>query len=116
MNKIIPNPTVIVLAGINGAGKTTVARSLLAGTLKVLTFVNADVIAHELSLDPYSAAEVASRIRAELVARGESFAFETVFSDPAGEKVEFLRAAANLGINLSSRPGSDSMTVDDVVN
>ncbi len=26
------------------------------------------------------------------------------------------RAAANLGINLSSRPGSDSMTVDDVVH
>ncbi|MHA6792700.1 DNA-directed RNA polymerase subunit beta [Pseudonocardia bannensis] len=26
------------------------------------------------------------------------------------------RAAANLGINLSSRPGSDSVTVDDVVN
>ncbi|MEU7813914.1 DNA-directed RNA polymerase subunit beta [Pseudonocardia sp. NPDC049154] len=26
------------------------------------------------------------------------------------------RAAANLGINLSSRPGSDSMSVDDVVN
>jgi DNA-directed RNA polymerase subunit beta len=26
------------------------------------------------------------------------------------------RAAANLGINLSSRPGSESMTVDDVVN
>jgi DNA-directed RNA polymerase subunit beta len=26
------------------------------------------------------------------------------------------RAAANLGINLSSRPGTDSMTVDDVVN
>jgi DNA-directed RNA polymerase subunit beta len=26
------------------------------------------------------------------------------------------RAAANLGINLSSRPGSDSITVDDVVN
>jgi DNA-directed RNA polymerase subunit beta len=26
------------------------------------------------------------------------------------------RAAANLGINLSSRPGSDSMTVDDLVN
>jgi len=26
------------------------------------------------------------------------------------------RAAANLGINLSSRPGTDSMTVDDIVN
>ena len=36
-------PQVIVLGGINGAGKTTAARSLLADTLKVLTFVNADV-------------------------------------------------------------------------
>jgi DNA-directed RNA polymerase subunit beta len=26
------------------------------------------------------------------------------------------RAAANLGINLSSRPGSDSLSVDDVVH
>jgi DNA-directed RNA polymerase subunit beta len=26
------------------------------------------------------------------------------------------RAAANLGINLSSRPGADSMSVDDVVH
>jgi DNA-directed RNA polymerase beta' subunit len=26
------------------------------------------------------------------------------------------RAAANLGINLSSRPGSDSATLDDIVN
>ena len=38
----------IVLAGINGAGKTTSSRSLLADTLKVLTFVNADVIAQGL--------------------------------------------------------------------
>jgi DNA-directed RNA polymerase subunit beta len=26
------------------------------------------------------------------------------------------RAAANLGINLSSRPGSESISMDDVVN
>ena len=40
MDEPRPNPTVIVLAGINGAGKTTASRSLLANTLKVLTFVN----------------------------------------------------------------------------
>ena len=30
----------------------------------------------------------------------ESFAFETVFSDPAGEKVDFLRKAAAAGYNV----------------
>jgi predicted ABC-type ATPase len=38
-------PTIIVLGGINGAGKTTSSRQLLAGTLGLMTFVNADVIA-----------------------------------------------------------------------
>ena len=36
------SPTVFVLAGANGAGKTTASRSLLAETLAVMTFVNAD--------------------------------------------------------------------------
>jgi predicted ABC-type ATPase len=45
MSEFSANPTVIVLAGINGAGKTTASRSLLANTLKVMTFVNADIIA-----------------------------------------------------------------------
>jgi len=38
-------PTVIVLAGINGAGKTTAFQKLLADRLAVLCFVNADMIA-----------------------------------------------------------------------
>jgi DNA-directed RNA polymerase subunit beta len=33
-----------------------------------------------------------------------------------GDDEDLERAAANLGINLSSRPGAESMTVDDVVN
>ncbi|TDQ05717.1 DNA-directed RNA polymerase subunit beta [Labedaea rhizosphaerae] len=33
-----------------------------------------------------------------------------------GDDEDLERAAANLGINLSSRPGSDSLSVDDVVN
>lgn len=42
-------PQVIVLAGANGSGKTTASRTILAETLSVMTFVNADVIAQGLS-------------------------------------------------------------------
>jgi len=79
------NPTVIVLGGVNGAGKTTAARSLLADTLRVMTFVNADVIAQGLSgFDPDAAAIRAGRIMLEqlneLVAQRASFAFETTLA------------------------------------
>jgi predicted ABC-type ATPase len=80
-----PDPTVIVLAGVNGAGKTTASRSLLANTLKVMTFVNADVIAQGLSgFDPGAAALRAGRIMleqmAELAAQRANFAFETTLA------------------------------------
>ena len=42
-------PHLVVLAGPNRAGKSTAAPSLLAGTLGVQEFVNADVIAAGLS-------------------------------------------------------------------
>jgi predicted ABC-type ATPase len=76
---------VIVLAGINGAGKTTASRSLLANTLRVMTFVNADVIAQGLSgFDPDAAAIRAGRIMLEqleeLAAQRASFAFETTLA------------------------------------
>ena len=80
-----PNPTVIVLAGINGAGKTTASRSVLANTLAVMTFVNADVIAQGLSgFDPDAAAIRAGQVMLEqldnLAARRASFAFETTLA------------------------------------
>jgi predicted ABC-type ATPase len=76
---------VIVLAGPNGAGKTTAARTLLADTLRVMTFVNADVIAQGLAgFDPASAAVEASRIMLErlhaLADRRADFAFETTLA------------------------------------
>lgn len=85
MNDPSPSPTVIVLAGINGAGKTTAARSLLANTLQVTTFVNADVIAQGLSgFDPDAAALRAGRIMLEqleeLAAQRANFAFETTLA------------------------------------
>jgi predicted ABC-type ATPase len=80
-----PPPCVIVLAGPNGAGKTTAARTLLAETLKVMTFVNADVIAQGLAgFDPDSAAIEASRIMLErlhaLADQRADFAFETTLA------------------------------------
>jgi len=88
-------PIVVVLAGPNGAGKTTFFQAHLAGT--GLRFVNTDRIAAELELDVLTAANVAGAVRRELVRQGESFVFETVFSDPVGDTLAFLEAAAEAG-------------------
>lgn len=78
-------PAVVILAGANGAGKSTVAPALLQGALTVDEFVNADVIARGLSaFDPESAAVAAGRVMlARLRALAEqrvSFAFETTLA------------------------------------
>jgi predicted ABC-type ATPase len=88
-------PIVVALAGPNGAGKTTFFHSHLrpAG----LHFVNADVLAAELALAPYEAARLADAVRRELLKSGASFVFETVFSDPVGDKIRFLEEAAHGG-------------------
>jgi predicted ABC-type ATPase len=80
-----PSPSVIVLAGVNGAGKTTSSRALLAETVGVRTFVNADFIAQGLAgFDRESVASEASRVMLErlraLAARGANFGFETTLA------------------------------------
>jgi predicted ABC-type ATPase len=90
-------PTLVAIAGPNGAGKTTFYFSHLEAT--GLRFINADVLARELHLEPYAAARVADSLRRELLAQRESFIFETVFSDPVGEKLEFLKHAPLVGYN-----------------
>lgn len=85
-------PLLLAIAGPNGAGKSTFHEQFIRPF--GMPFVNADEIAREVGLTAYAAAESAARVRAELLACGESFVFETVLSDPAGEKVEFLRRAA----------------------
>ena len=88
-------PILVTVAGPNGAGKTTFYHCHLkpAG----LRFLNADEIARELEIDSYEAAKVVTQLRQELVRQRESFVFETVFSDPVGEKLEFLKRAAQSG-------------------
>lgn len=89
---------VVAVAGPNGAGKSTFYAIRLAAA--GLHFVNADVLARELGVGPYEAAELARRTRESLLAMGEPFVFETVFSDPAGEKLEFLQRAAAAGYTV----------------
>lgn len=91
-------PVIVAVAGPNGAGKTTFYHSHLRDT--GLRFINADVLAGELNVDAYTAARIAGSLRLEFVAQRESFVFETVLSDPAGEKIAFLRQACDAGYNV----------------
>jgi predicted ABC-type ATPase len=91
-------PVVVALAGPNGAGKTVFYGSHLKAS--GLRFVNADVLARELGVDAYLAAQIAQAIRERLLEQQESFVFETVFSDPVGDKISFLQRAAAAGYNV----------------
>jgi predicted ABC-type ATPase/GNAT superfamily N-acetyltransferase len=78
-------PMVVVLAGSNGAGKTTAARTILAERLKLMTFVNADIIAQGLAgFNPDTAAAQAGRVMLqrleELSTERANFALETTLS------------------------------------
>lgn len=91
-------PVVVAIAGPNGAGKTTFyyAHLQTAG----LRFINADTISRELKIDAYEAAAVAASLRQELMRQRESFAFETVFSDPVGDRLSFLADAVAHGYTV----------------
>ena len=91
-------PVIVAIAGPNGAGKSTFYEAHVRHT--GLRFINADDIARTLNIDAYEAAEIAGVVRSELVLQGESFVFETVFSDPQGAKVDFLREAAARGYTV----------------
>lgn len=91
-------PLLVAVAGPNGAGKTTFYHSHLKAC--GLRFLNADVLAREIGLPPYDAARAAAALREELLAQRESFVFETVFSDPAGDKLGFLKRAVECGYTV----------------
>jgi len=97
-SRLDERPIVIVLAGPNGAGKTTFYHAHLQAS--GLRLVNADTIARELNIDAYEAARIAGCIRQELINQRESFVFETVFSDPAGDKLSFLKEIARNGYTV----------------
>jgi predicted ABC-type ATPase len=63
-------PILVAIAGPNGAGKTTFYHAHLASA--GLRFVNAGVLAAELSAGPYKVARLVDALRRALVARGET--------------------------------------------
>jgi predicted ABC-type ATPase len=91
-------PVLVALAGPNGAGKTTFYHAYLqpAG----VRFLNADEVSRELEINAYEAARVVTQLRQELVRQRESFVFETVLSDPVGDKLRFLKDAVKSGYSV----------------
>ncbi len=76
---------IFIIAGLNGAGKTTFATGFLPNEADCPLFINADVIAAELNpSDPHLVGFQAGRLMLEQIRehalRGESFAFETTLS------------------------------------
>ncbi len=79
------NKKLYIIAGCNGAGKTTAAFTILPEILDCKEFVNADEIAKGLSpFQPEKASVEAGRIMLnrinEMLNDGKSFAFETTLS------------------------------------
>lgn len=79
------NPHLYIVAGCNGAGKTTASYTILPEILNCREFVNADEIAKGLSpFQPEKVSIEAGRIMLkriiELLQNNESFAFETTLA------------------------------------
>ena len=78
-------PTLYILAGCNGAGKTTASKFLLPDVFKTNIFINADIIAASLNAtNPEIVALKAGRIMLEQIQqrleKRETFAIETTLA------------------------------------
>jgi len=96
-------PTLYVIAGPNGVGKTTFADRYLPQTIRELEFVNADLIARGISpYAPDAAAMEAGRVALtrirHLIAERRSFTWETTMSGRTA--VGWLKAAKDSGYQI----------------
>lgn len=95
-------PTLVIVAGPNGSGKTTITEKLLKHEWTDDTvYINPDLIAKEKfgSWDSYEsvikAAEYSKELRYQLIEKRKNIAFETVFSTQ--EKIDYIIHAKNNG-------------------
>jgi predicted ABC-type ATPase len=99
----MPAPTIYIIAGCNGAGKTTFAKEFLPYEVKVLRFYNADEIARGLSpLAPRAGALKAGRLLLneirESIDRRETFALESTLSGKT--YIRTFKSALSLGYEI----------------
>jgi predicted ABC-type ATPase len=98
-------PTCTIIAGVNGAGKTTFAMRYLPQVIGCKNFANADLIAAGLSpLNPQREAVNASRLFLKeingYIARKEDFAFETTLSGKIYSHLIQKMLTVNWEVNL----------------
>src|ERR1700761_9296441 len=97
-------PNLYIIAGCNGAGKTTASYTILPEILNCREFVNADAIAAGLS--PFNPENVAieagrimlTRIKA-LMQAGEDFAIEITLATKS--YISLIKEARNLGYKVT---------------
>lgn len=92
-----------IIAGCNGAGKTTASKRLLPDLINCNEFINADEIAFQLCPNNVeSVAFLSGRIMlhriSELLAKGETFAFETTLSTRSYKETVIF--AISMGYNV----------------
>ena len=100
----------VVIAGHNGAGKTTIYRERISGALAGLLteHLNPDDIEKAVTLDlgerslskeefEELAAKEVARLRQQYLDQEKNFSFETVLSDPKQDKVGFMDEARRRG-------------------
>ena len=97
-------PNLYIIAGCNGAGKTTASMTILPDILNCQEFVNADEIARGLSpFQPEKVAIEAGRIMLNrmnhLLEHGEDFAIETTLA--IRSYVDFIRRAREKGYHVT---------------
>lgn len=97
-------PNLYIIAGCNGAGKTTASMTVLPEILNCYEFVNADEIARVLSpFQPEKVAIEAGRIMLNrihrLVETGVDFAFETTLATKS--YVSFIKKVKNAGYKVT---------------
>lgn len=97
-------PKLYIIAGCNGAGKTTASYTVLPEMLGCKEFVNADEIAKGLSpFNPESVAIEAGRLMLQrmevLLSEGADFAFETTLASRS--YVKFIEKAHAIGYYVS---------------
>lgn len=97
-----PRPTLVVLAGPNGPGKSTLYETRIAPKFAA-PFINADIIQRDELQNgdvnvAYAAAQIASDRRAAPLGARKSFATETVFSHPS--KLDLIMQAKARGYRV----------------